>query len=90
MIIRIVINSAEIIDGKEQEGEHRTEIFRGDVNIERDSEYITKISIIADGEPQPICDVPFSPGIGHYIWIPGDYEHREPEHEPPSYYDIAN
>jgi hypothetical protein len=27
------------------------------------------LSILGEGQMQPICQIPFSTGIGHYVWI---------------------
>jgi|ERR1700743_319667 len=69
MQIRIIINTMKMGDDMSIEA-RRSEIWRGDLEIEPEGEYITKISIIADGFPQPICDIPFSPMEGYYQWIP--------------------
>lgn len=80
MKIRIIINSYR--DTRTQEEMERpfyikgqistSEVWRGDLDILSDREYLTKISIIADGISHPICDIPFGVGIGHWMWIPGE------------------
>lgn len=50
-----------------------SEIWSGDIDLNLDKgEYLAKLSVIAEGQPQPICDIPFSLGIGYYMWIPPD------------------
>lgn len=58
-------------------------IWEGDIEILRENVYVTKISIIADGEdmPQPICDIPFSMNKGYYLWVPAI------NHDDPNYFD---
>lgn len=68
MKIRIVIDTH--VEG--EEGMHRSPIWEGEIEIHNDKEYITLISVMAEGEPQPICQIPFAIGIGHYIWVPPD------------------
>jgi hypothetical protein len=59
------------------------EVFNGELDIAPKGEYLTKISLIAEGYPHPICDVPFSPTVGYWRWIPpmeddsGEMESRE-------------
>jgi hypothetical protein len=54
---------------------HRTArvVWEGDLDISEEGQYITKLSIYAEGQPQPICDVPFSLGTGHYQGIPAEF-----------------
>ena len=47
-----------------------SEVWSGEIDILDDTEYLAKISIIGEGIPQPIADIPFAIGIGHYMWIP--------------------
>ena len=75
MKVKIAIESVSPIDGSTL-GTRHTIVWEGEMEILTDTEYITKISFIGEGEPQPICDMPFAIGIGHYRWIPGspDYD----------------
>jgi len=50
--------------------ETHSEVWSGEIEILRDNVYLTSISIMAEGEMQPICQIPFSLGKGHYLWIP--------------------
>jgi hypothetical protein len=89
MKVKIVINTFVQTndDILEPEGyEERAEIFDGELNILPDKTYLTKISIIAEGEAHPICDIPFSLNNGWWEWHPGRPESQE--YKPPSYYDI--
>lgn len=71
MKVRIIINTAEMAEHDTNEiTERRSEVWRGEIDILPKGEYLTKISIIADGVSEPICDVPFSPMTGYYQWIP--------------------
>ena len=84
MQIRIIINALEVNnDNPDQLWRMTSEVFRGDIDILKETgRYITKISIIAEGEPQPICDIPFSLAEGHYMWIPPDMESENDDEEP--------
>lgn len=75
MNIKIVINTRK----EGQTADNRSEIWSGELEITDKDEYLTMISIIAEGQPQPICQIPFAIGIGHYLWIPPDtgYENYE-------------
>lgn len=90
MKIRIVIQDYEMPDtgsvGVDAAGmmvyaarQRHIQVWSGEIDIERDNIYVTKISIIADGEPQPICDVPFSLNRGYYMWVPPHVELEEDE-----------
>jgi hypothetical protein len=68
MKVRIMIDTQ--VNG--EEGMHRSKIWEGDLEILNKQEYLTMVSVIAEGEPQPICQIPFALGIGHYIWVPPD------------------
>jgi hypothetical protein len=72
MKVRIVIQTMEPNADNETWGHRHSEVWSGDLELLDKNEYLTKISVIADGEPQPICDIPFAIGIGHYMWIPPD------------------
>jgi hypothetical protein len=48
----------------------RAEVWSGELELKRDDEYLSKISIIAEGEEHPICDVPFALDIGYWQWVP--------------------
>lgn len=78
MKVRIIVNSW-VDDRTEEEQEkpfyvkghpENSEVWRGDMEILRENTYLLRLSVLADGEPQPICDVPFSLGSGYYMWIP--------------------
>ena len=51
---------------------YRSSIWEGELEIKNQKEYLTMISIHADGMVHPICQVPFAKGLGHYLWIPPD------------------
>lgn len=67
-----------------------SEVWRGDLEIMSEREYLLKISVLADGEPQPICDIPFAIGIGHWLWIPPDVELEDEDNGLHSGSDIRN
>lgn len=75
MKLRIIIEDYEKLAGQDHTEaaakQGKSEVWSGDVEILREGVYITKISLLADGEPQPICDVPFSMSKGFYMWVPG-------------------
>jgi hypothetical protein len=81
MNVRIIVKSWVAVPGTnllEYKGhEERAEIWRGEINIEKESTYITKVSIIADGEEHPICDIPFSLTEGFWQWVPPMVETEE-------------
>ena len=69
MNIKIVIKAHERAeDGKLVEV--NSELWAGEIALEQKEIYVAKISVIAQGEPHPICDIPFSLGEGHYLWVP--------------------
>ena len=72
MKVKIVIDTAHAEDG----GKHRSQIWEGELEIKDKNEYLMMISVMAEGQPQPICQVPFAIGIGHYLWIPPDHEYQ--------------
>lgn len=79
MKIKIVVNGMEGIPGQPGCIRHSAEVWSGEMNI-AEGIYVTKISVIAEGEPHPICDVPFSLTEGHWMWIPASFqEEMEPE-----------
>lgn len=68
----------------EENGTHRSKVWEGILDIKDDTEYLMLISVIAEGVNEPICQVPFAKGIGHYVWVPdepiremGDYIETE-------------
>lgn len=68
MKCRIVINTVAMTDGMDTM--HRTsEVWSGELEIMPKGEYLTKISILAEGMEHPICDVPFSPMVGYWQWM---------------------
>ena len=51
-------------------GHHETvEVWRGDLDIIPENIYLLKLSLLGDGEPRPLCDMPFSTGVGYWIWM---------------------
>lgn len=80
MKVKIIINTRHA----EQHGDNRSQIWEGELEIKDHQEYLTMVSVMAEGQPQPICQVPFAIGIGHYQWIPPDrnYENYEGSEDP--------
>lgn len=79
MKIKIVVNSVRTYgeDGSVSLDSIRTqksfiEVWSGEMDILDDREYLTKISIIAEGVEHPICDVPFAVGVGYWQWVGPD------------------
>lgn len=62
------------IDGTDGTMRHRSQVLEQDVEILDKRLYITKVSILGEGEPQPICEVPFAIGCGYYLWIPPSHD----------------
>jgi hypothetical protein len=75
MKVKIVIDTR--VEG--QEGMNRSPIWEGELEILNEEEYLMMISVMAEGEMQPICQIPFALGLGHYVWVP-------PRMEPPIQY----
>lgn len=71
MKVKITIDTIEMSDHTENAlTNRRSEVWNGELDILPKGEYLTKISIIAEGIEQPICEVPFSPMVGYYQWVP--------------------
>lgn len=68
MKVKIALTTVDTDGGKI--GMRHSVVWVGELEIKKATEYIAKISIIGEGEPQPLCDIPFAIGIGHYMWIP--------------------
>ena len=75
MKIKIVIDTAD----ENGEPMARSQVWEGELDILNDKEYLTRISIMAEGKEHPVCQVPFSPGIGYYQWIAPDKKYEEGE-----------
>lgn len=70
MKIKIVINTMTLDNEAESSTKRWAEVWSGEMDILEKGEYLTKISIIAEGMAHPICDIPFSPIEGYWQWIP--------------------
>lgn len=82
MLVRLIINTwTSTQKGQTPFGENgyqsRAEIWRGDIDIKDDMEYLTRVVMITDGIEHPICDIPFAIGSGYWAWIPGDNPENE-------------
>lgn len=79
MKIKIVINTRKA----EESGNKRAVVWEGELEILDKEEYLVMISMIGEGQPQPLCMVPFAIGVGHYLWIPPDagYERLEGDYD---------
>lgn len=66
MKVKMVIQTAAG-DGS---GIRQSEVWNGELEFDETKEYLMKVSIIGEGIPQPICDIPFALGVGHYQWVP--------------------
>ena len=66
MRVKIVIQTMQM----GQPGSSRSEVWSGEMEILDENTYLVKMSIIAEDKPQPIVDIPFALGVGHYMWIP--------------------
>jgi hypothetical protein len=60
-------------DSKDKAYRHSV-VWEGELEIKPDNEYLMKVSMLVEGKPEPLCDIPFAPGIGHYMWVPGSPE----------------
>jgi len=47
----------------------RAQIWEGEMEIPN-GVIVCKVSVIAEGEAHPICDIPFSLNLGHWQWHP--------------------
>jgi hypothetical protein len=65
MNVRIIINALTSADEMEN-----AEVWRGEIDVMGRAVYIAKVSIIAEGVAHPICDIPFSPELGYWKWVP--------------------
>jgi hypothetical protein len=72
MKVKIVIQTMEPGSDNESWDTRNSEVWSGELAILKEGVYVAKVSLIGEGEPQPICDIPFSLGVGHYRWIPPD------------------
>lgn len=82
MKVKIVINTMTIDNEAETSTKRWAEVWSGEMDILAKDEYLTKISIIAEGIAHPICDIPFSVMEGYWQWVPplvddGEIEDRE-------------
>jgi hypothetical protein len=75
MKIKILIDTQA--DGQTEM--NRSQVWEGELDILNENEYLMLISMMIEGEAHPIVQVPFSKGIGHYIWIPPDIQESEEE-----------
>lgn len=70
---QIVAQKQELIPGAEfpavRSRRLNVVIGQGEISEEPDT-YLMKISMFVNGTEQPVCDVPFAIGIGHWLWIP--------------------
>ena len=66
MKCQIIIDT--IVDG--EDGLHRSKIWEGELEILDKHEYLVLVSVMAEGELHPICQIPFAKDIGHFVWIP--------------------
>lgn len=66
MKVRILIDTHK----EGEDGNHRAIVWEGDMEIIDKQEYLMMISLLGEGQPQPLCQAPFTIGIGHYIWVP--------------------
>jgi hypothetical protein len=91
MRIKIVINTWTDIRTDEERNkpfhykgyQSTSQVWGGELDILSDMEYLTKISIIAEGVEHPICDIPFAIGIGHWMWCPPEMNTEEDENVTP-------
>lgn len=66
--VKIIIQTRD----KDTGNRRTSEVWSGELSMETETEYLAKVSLIGEGEPQPLCDIPFATGIGHYVWYPPD------------------
>jgi hypothetical protein len=83
MKVKIIIQTWENVPNDSNEPfktkfrRRQSEVWSGELEILQENEYLAKLSIIAEDEPQPIVDIPFATGIGYYMWIPPQYDVAE-------------
>lgn len=71
MKVRIVVEDVTPLYGGARLEISKSEVWSGELELLRESTYITKISLIGEGMEHPLCDVPFSMDTGHWLWVPG-------------------
>lgn len=76
MHLKFILNTLE--RPSKEGGMVRTsqEIWSGEMQLP-DGVLVMKVSVIAEGEPHPICDVPFSLTEGYWEWHPPEAEYGE-------------
>lgn len=70
MKVRFILNTLEDNVRTAQE------IWKGELEIPS-GVLLMKVSVIAEGEPHPICDIPFSLTEGYWSWHSAEYEYGE-------------
>lgn len=80
MKLKFVLNTLEGFDKGEAFNQTyvRTaqEIWNGEIDLP-DGVLVMKVSVIAEGQPHPICDVPFSLTEGYWTWHSPEAEYGE-------------
>jgi hypothetical protein len=74
MKVRIIVQSIEVNPATDQWVSRHSEVWAGEMDILEPNVYLAKMSLITDGIANPIVDIPFSLGVGHYRWIPPSAE----------------
>jgi hypothetical protein len=87
MKIKIVINTFTDTRTREEAAQAfyvkgyngMSQVWEGELDIKEDNVYLTKVSVIGEGIAHPICDIPFSLGVGHWLWVPPENPVEESE-----------
>lgn len=73
--IKIIFQSRDKTTG----GFISSEVWSGEWELNTEGEYLSKVSVIAEGVEHPICDIPFGLDIGYWHWYPPMVEENEEE-----------
>lgn len=68
MKVKIIIDTQKT----EADSHNRSLVWEGEMEILDKEEYLVRVSIVGEGQPQPLCQIPFALGIGYYHWFPPD------------------
>ena len=66
MKCKLIITTAK----EGENGRHRAQLWEGEIELKDKTEYLAMVTLLAEGQEHPICQIPFAMGIGHWHWIP--------------------
>jgi hypothetical protein len=75
--LKFVLNTLEPVGEKDSTMVRTSqEIWQGEMDLP-DGVLVMKVSVIAEGHPHPICDIPFSLTEGYWSWHAPEAEYGE-------------